>query len=61
MKQVFFKQLGKQGIKLTDKQLDEYFEDFMQYCEEMGFINEAEIIDGASEYITCQIHYGVFK
>ncbi|WHY79039.1 hypothetical protein QNH20_07890 [Neobacillus sp. WH10] len=51
MKQAFIKQLDKQGIKLTFKQLDKYLDDFRKYCEEMEFASEAEISEGAIEYL----------
>jgi hypothetical protein len=60
VKQAFINQIDKQGIKLTDEQQDLYFNDFRQYCEEMEFTSEVEITEGALEYITSQIHYGIF-
>lgn len=61
MKQTFINQLDKQGIKLTEEQQEQYFNDFRLYCEEMEFTSETEISEGAREYIACMIHYGVFQ
>lgn len=61
LKEAFINQLNKQRIKLTEEQKEEYFNDFRQYCKEMCFTNKAEIIDGAKEYVLCQIHYGIFR
>ena len=61
MKQAFLNQLISQGISLTKEQREKYLDDFKSYCEEMEFTTEAEIIEGAKEYVTCQIHYGIFR
>jgi hypothetical protein len=61
MEQVLIRQLDKQGMKLTQVELEEYLDDFRQYCEEMEFTSEDEIFEGAVEYIACQIHYGLIR
>lgn len=58
MKQAFLSQLIKQGIS---EQRVSYLNDFKLYCEEMEFTSKKEISEGAREYITCQIHYGIFR
>lgn len=61
MKNIFTNQLETQGVQLSEDQFNKYFNDFAVYCEEMEFATYFEIKDGAIEYITCQIHYGIFK
>ncbi len=57
----FITQLDKQGINLTVEQQANYINDSKIYCEEMVYKTEDEINDGALEYITSQIHYGILR
>jgi hypothetical protein len=61
VKRAFITQLIKQEIIFNEEQFDRYFHDFIQYCEEMEFTSEEEILEGAGEYIACQIHYGLIR
>ncbi|MBT2729206.1 hypothetical protein J7E63_20120 [Bacillus sp. ISL-75] len=61
MKQAFFNELVKQDVKFTIEDKCKYFSDFKLYCEEMDFTTEEELVKGAFEYVTCQIHYGIFR
>lgn len=61
MKRIFSNQLKVQGIILSEEQFDTFFNDFKKYCKEMDFSSIKEIHDAAIEYISCQIHYGIFK
>ncbi|MGG3467347.1 hypothetical protein ABES02_07485 [Neobacillus pocheonensis] len=61
MKKAFINEIVKRDVMLTSEDKCKYFNDFKLYCEEMDFTTEEEIKKGAFEYVTCQIHYGIFR
>lgn len=54
-------ELKKERIEFIPGALETIIDDFVRYCKEMEFETEQEFKKAATEYVQCQIHYGMIR